>query len=51
MRMVTGHNFFILEALKAWIGPARKQPRALHHLGKGRFVACGKAITLPSKKK
>ncbi|HEY5603868.1 MAG TPA: flavin reductase family protein [Gammaproteobacteria bacterium] len=50
-RLVTDYNFFILEVLKAWIDPARKQPHTLHHLGKGRFVAGGKAITLASKKK
>lgn len=51
VRMVTRYNFFVLEVLKAWIDPARKQPRTLHHLGKGRFVVDGKTITLPSKMK
>jgi flavin reductase (DIM6/NTAB) family NADH-FMN oxidoreductase RutF len=49
--MVRRYNFFVLEVLKAWIDPARKQPRTLHHLGKGRFVVDGKTITLPSKMK
>lgn len=50
-RLMNRYNFFILEVIKAWIDPARKQPRTLHHLGKGRFVVDGKTITLPSKKK
>jgi len=50
-RMADRYNFFILEVLKAWIDPARKHPRTLHHLGKGRFVVDGRTITLPSKKK
>ena len=50
-RMVNRYNFFVLEVLKAWIDPANKQPRTLHHLGKGRFVVDGSIITLASKKK
>jgi len=50
-RMANRYNFFVLEVLKAWIEPARKHPRTLHHLGKGRFVVDGRTITLPSKMK
>jgi flavin reductase (DIM6/NTAB) family NADH-FMN oxidoreductase RutF len=50
-RMANRYNFFVLEVLKAWIDPARKYPRTLHHLGKGRFVVDGRTITLPSKMK
>jgi flavin reductase (DIM6/NTAB) family NADH-FMN oxidoreductase RutF len=50
-RMATRYNFFVLEVLKAWIDPARKHPRTLHHLGKGRFVVDGRTITLPSRMK
>jgi len=50
-RMADRYNFFVLEVLKAWIDPARKNPRTLHHLGKGRFVVDGRTITLPSKMK
>jgi len=49
VHMVRRYNFFVLEVLKAWIDPARKQPRTLHHLGKGRFVVDGETIVLPSK--
>jgi flavin reductase (DIM6/NTAB) family NADH-FMN oxidoreductase RutF len=50
-RMTQRYNFFVLEVLKAWIDPARKRPRTLHHLGKGRFVVDGRTITLPSRMK
>jgi flavin reductase (DIM6/NTAB) family NADH-FMN oxidoreductase RutF len=50
-RMVPKYNFFILEVLKAWIDPARKRPRTIHHLGKGSFMVAGRTIKLPSKKK
>ena len=49
--MVTKYNFFILEVLKAWIAPSVKQPRTIHHLGKGSFMVAGRTIKLPSKMK
>jgi flavin reductase (DIM6/NTAB) family NADH-FMN oxidoreductase RutF len=49
--LASKYNFFVLEVLKAWIDPARKRPRTLHHLGKGRFVVDGRTITLPSRMK
>ncbi len=50
-RMVTKYNFFILEVLKAWIDPAKKLPRTIHHLGKGAFMVAGETIQLPSRMK
>ena len=50
-KMATKYNFFILEVLKAWIDPAWKRPRTMHHLGKGVFMVAGRTIKLPSKKK
>jgi flavin reductase (DIM6/NTAB) family NADH-FMN oxidoreductase RutF len=50
-RMVKKYCFFVLEVVKAWIDPARKHPRTLHHLGNGRFIVDGKIITLPSRMK
>ena len=50
-KLATKYNFFILEVLKAWIDPARKCPRTIHHLGKGVFMVAGRTIKLPSKKK
>jgi flavin reductase (DIM6/NTAB) family NADH-FMN oxidoreductase RutF len=49
-RLAGKYNFFILEVLKAWIDPARKRPRTIHHQGKGVFMVAGRTIKLPSKK-
>ena len=50
-RLVNKYNFFVLEVLKAWIDPARKDPRTLHHRGKGVFTVAGETIKLPSRMK
>lgn len=50
-RMVEKYNFFVLEVLKAWIDPARKKPRTIHHLGMGAFMVAGRTIKLPSRMK
>ena len=50
-RLAARYNFFILEVLKAWIDPSVKQPRTIHHRGKGLFMVAGKTIKLPSKMK
>ena len=50
-KMVARYNFFILEVLKAWIDPSRKDPRTLHHRGRGAFMIAGETIQLPSKMK
>jgi flavin reductase (DIM6/NTAB) family NADH-FMN oxidoreductase RutF len=49
--MVPQYGFFILEAVKGWITPSRKQPRTIHHLGRGNFMVAGKLIKLPSNMK
>jgi len=49
--MVNKYSFFILEVLKAWIDPSKKDPRTIHHRGKGMFMIGGKTIKLPSKMK
>jgi len=48
-KMVAKYNLFILKVLKAWINPARKHPRTIHHCGRGTFMVAGKTIKLPSK--
>jgi flavin reductase (DIM6/NTAB) family NADH-FMN oxidoreductase RutF len=50
-RMVARYDLFILEVVKAWIDPGRKNPRTIHHLGRGDFMVAGRTITLPSRKK
>ena len=50
-KMVSKYNLFILEVLKAWINPARKDAQTIHHRGRGAFMVAGETIKLPSKKK
>jgi flavin reductase (DIM6/NTAB) family NADH-FMN oxidoreductase RutF len=50
-KMVARYNLFILEVLKAWIDPAMKNPRTIHHRGRGAFMVAGETIKLPSKMK
>src|SRR5208337_3535178 len=50
-KMVAKYNLFILEVLKAWINPATKDPRTIHHRGRGAFMVDGEMLKLPSKKK
>jgi hypothetical protein len=41
----------VLEVQKAWIDPACKDPRTLHHRGQGRFMIAGETVKLASKAK
>jgi flavin reductase (DIM6/NTAB) family NADH-FMN oxidoreductase RutF len=50
-RLVAKYNFFILEVLRAWVDPSRKNPRTIHHLGMGAFMVAGRTIKLPSRMK
>jgi flavin reductase (DIM6/NTAB) family NADH-FMN oxidoreductase RutF len=50
-KMVDRYNLFILEVLKAWIDPLRKDPRTIHHFGRGAFMIAGERIKLSSKMK
>jgi len=50
-KMVAKYNLFILEVLKAWIDPARKDPRTIHHRGQGAFMIAGETVKVPSKMK
>lgn len=50
-RLMNRYNFFVLEVVKAWIDPTRKDPRTLHHRGRGEFMVAGEKIKLPSKMK
>jgi flavin reductase (DIM6/NTAB) family NADH-FMN oxidoreductase RutF len=49
--MIARYNLFILEVLKAWISPTKKDPRTIHHRGRGVFMVAGETIKLPSKMK
>ncbi len=48
-QLMNRYNFFVLEVIKAWIDLACKEPRTLHHRGRGVFTVAGEAIKLPSK--
>jgi len=47
-RMVNKYNFFVLEVVQAWIDPAVKAPRTMHHRGRGVFAVDGEVIRLRS---
>ncbi len=49
-RMVAKYNMFVLEVVKAWIDPAQKNPKTIHHQGYGRFAVDGRILTLKSDK-
>jgi len=48
-RLENRYNLFILEVIKAWIDPAQKNPKTIHHQGYGKFVVDGATIELKSK--
>jgi len=50
-RMAAKYNFFVLEVVKAWIDPEKKNPRTIHHRGRGVFAVDGRTIKLPSRVK
>lgn len=50
-RLVNKYNFFVLEVVKAWIDPAVKNPRTLHHRGSGAFMVAGETVKLASRMK
>lgn len=49
--MVAKYCLFVVEVVKAWIDPAVKNPRTIHHLGCGNFMVAGEKIKLQSKMK
>lgn len=50
-KMVDKYNLFVLEVVKAWINPAQKHPRTIHHQGRGAFMVAGETIKLSSRMK
>ncbi len=48
-RLVKMYNLFVVEVVKAWVDPAQKNPKTIHHRGYGTFVVDGKTIKLQSK--
>jgi flavin reductase (DIM6/NTAB) family NADH-FMN oxidoreductase RutF len=49
-KMVKRYNLFVLEVVKAWIDPAQKNPKTIHHHGYGKFAVDGATIRLKSAK-
>jgi flavin reductase (DIM6/NTAB) family NADH-FMN oxidoreductase RutF len=49
--MVAKYCLFVVEVVKAWIDPSVKNPRTIHHLGRGNFMVAGERIKLKSKMK
>lgn len=49
--MLDRYCLFVTEVIKAWIDPAVKDARTIHHLGRGTFMVAGEKIKLKSKKK
>lgn len=50
-RMVARYCFFVVEVVKAWVDPSVKDPRTIHHRGRGRFMVAGETIKLASRMK
>ncbi len=48
-RFVTKYCLFVLEVVQAWVNPAQKNPRTIHHRGYGTFVVDGETIKLKSR--
>jgi flavin reductase (DIM6/NTAB) family NADH-FMN oxidoreductase RutF len=48
-RLVNKYNLFIVKVLRAWIDPAQKHPKTIHHRGYGKIVVDVETITLKSK--
>jgi flavin reductase (DIM6/NTAB) family NADH-FMN oxidoreductase RutF len=48
-RMVARYCLFVVEVVKAWTNPAIRNPRTIHHLGRGNFMIAGERIKLQSK--
>lgn len=49
-RFVNRYDLFVLEVVQAWIDPAQKKPKTLHHHGYGVFAVGGETIRLKSSK-
>jgi flavin reductase (DIM6/NTAB) family NADH-FMN oxidoreductase RutF len=50
LKLAEKYNLFILEGLKGWVRHF-KQPKMIHHSGKGNFIVDGPILKLASKKK
>jgi flavin reductase (DIM6/NTAB) family NADH-FMN oxidoreductase RutF len=51
VRLVRKYNFFVLEVCKAWLDPAVRPARTIHHRGRGEFMVAGRSLKLSSRAK
>jgi len=47
--LVSKYSFFILEVVKAWTDPKRKERRTFHAIGDGTFVVDGRTLNLKKR--
>lgn len=50
-KMVDKYNMFVLEVKKAWVDPAIRDPKTIHHRGMGVFMTAGKSVRKRSRAK
>jgi len=50
-RMVEPYGLFILEVVRAWVDPKKKNPRMIYHCGKDVFRLSGKTFRLKNRMK
>ena len=50
-RLAKKYNLFILEVLQAWVDPAVRAPKTLHHLGGDLFMVAGRRVHLKAPAK
>ena len=48
-RFVAKYCLFVIQVIQAWIDPAQKNPKTIHHRGYGTFVVDGQTIKLKSR--
>ena len=48
-RMVRKYCFFVVEVVQAWADPRVRDPRTIHHRGRGVFMFAGERRRLPSR--
>jgi flavin reductase (DIM6/NTAB) family NADH-FMN oxidoreductase RutF len=47
--LVSKYSLFILEAVRIWIDPERKERRTIHHNGDGTFTVDGRVVNLQER--
>ena len=44
VEIIRRHDIVVLEALAAWVNPARPERRSVHAVGDGRFIVDGRTL-------